>query len=102
MSKTATRGKPVPSGAQVAPPSVELYTPISVPANKLLELLGSIANAFTGTSGIPVPPDPEALVHVGGAPFKFVVFQTCIVVPKPESVMYAVFELFGSTTARAM
>ena len=32
MSKTATRGRPVPKGVQLAPPSVEVKTPISVPA----------------------------------------------------------------------
>jgi len=76
MSNTATRGNPVPNGFHVAPPSVELKTPISVPANKLFELFGSTTNAFTGTSGIAVPPDPEAAVQVGGDVLKFVVFQT--------------------------
>ena len=52
----------------------------------MLEFVGSITNAFTGTSGMAVPPEPDAFVQVGGEAFRFVVFQTCVVVPKPASV----------------
>src|SRR5438067_4049791 len=77
-SNTATRGKPVPYAAHVAPPSVEAKTPISVPAYRYEELKGSTAKAFTGTSGRPL----EALLHVGRAvvlrsTLRFVVFQIC-------------------------
>ena len=75
ISNTATTGKPVPSGAQFVPPSVEEKTPMSVPANKLLELTGSTANEFTGTLGMTLEPVPGRAVHTGVV-FKFVTIHT--------------------------
>src|SRR5437763_16433285 len=83
MSKTAREGNPALNGVQVAPPSVDLYTPMSVPANRFCELSGSTTNAFTGTSGIAFTPLPPAGAHVGGAPFRLVVFQPCSPVGSP-------------------
>src|ERR1700736_109310 len=71
-ANTATTGNPAPKGDQVAPPSVEAYTPISVPANNALLLAGSTAKAFTGTSGRPV------LIPVTtGAVLRLDTFHTC-------------------------
>ena len=71
---------------------------MSEPAKTLCESKGSIANAFTGTSGIP---EPDA-THVGLPERRFVVFQTCCPAarPKPFSVTYATFALFGSIATR--
>src|SRR5688572_16540093 len=82
-SKTATRGSPVPIGVQVAPPSSELYTPMSVPAIRRFEFAGSITNALTGTCGTAVSPEPLAGVQLGDV--RLVVFQM-LVTPKAESV----------------
>src|SRR5438552_1596826 len=72
MSKTAVAGRPVPYGAQLAPPLVDAYTPMSVPAKRFDELFGSTTKAFTGMLGMPLP----AAVQVGVAALRFVVFQT--------------------------
>ena len=77
-SKTATRGSPAPNGNQLAPPSVELYTPMSVPANRLFELAGSMANALMGMLGIPFPAGDQ-LGADGAEPAaapRLVIFQT--------------------------
>src|SRR5260370_32706820 len=77
-SKTAERGRPVPNGVQLAPPSVELYTPMSVPAKMLLEFAGSITSALIGMLGMPLP----AAVHTAAtgdalqAAPRIVIFQT--------------------------
>src|SRR6266550_4781439 len=105
MSKTATRGSPVPNGVQLAPPSVELYTPMSVPAKRLFEFAGSTAKALIGMLGMPFPAAVQ-MGDGGGAPGaaaapRFVIFQTpCPVGAKNEKAMYATSLLFGSITAR--
>ncbi len=71
----------MPKGAHEAPPSVEAYTPISVPTYILLEFNGSITIASTGICGRPV----ATAVQVGVGAFKFVVFQT-EATPKDERV----------------
>src|SRR5688500_7871452 len=71
---------------------------MSVPAKSRLESAGSITKALTGTCGKTFVPEPLAGVQFGDV--RLVVFQT-FVTPKPESVMYAVSGLFGSTAARA-
>src|SRR3954454_22828972 len=83
MSNTATDGSPLFNGVQLAPWSVDLNTPISVPAKRFCEFSRSTTNAFTGTSGIAFVPLPPAGTHVGGAPFRLVVFQTCWPVASP-------------------
>src|SRR6266542_6438350 len=94
MSNTATRGSPAPNGAQVVPPSVERYTPISVPAYSTLELLGSTTNALTGTSGMPL----LDATQVGDALLRLVVFQIWLPrCPYSARVTYAVLRtVFGS------
>ena len=102
ISKTATRGSPVPKGVQLAPLSVETYTPMSVPAYKLVEAAGSTRKALTGTCGSTLAPVPGRGVQVGPAMlFRSLVRQT-LTTPNADSVTYAVLTLLGSITARAM
>src|SRR5215510_3502105 len=104
MSNTATRGSPVPYGDQVAPASVELKTPMSVPANKLFEFPGSIANALTGIFGIPFAAAVQlAAAGFATAPVRFEIFHTERPAPsaaKYEKATYATSLLFGSNMTR--
>src|ERR1043166_7461885 len=98
IPKTATRGRPLLNGIQLAPPSEDLKTPMSVPAYKVSVCNGSIANAFTGVSGIPLP---EA-AQVGVPLSRFVVFQMCcpLVRPKPLRQTYPLLASVGSIAVR--
>jgi hypothetical protein len=73
MSNTGTRGSPLLNGVQLAPPSVEAKTPMSVPATRFCVLAPSMAKDSTGTSGMPLP----AATQVGAPEVRLVVFHTC-------------------------
>ena len=85
ISKTATRGSPVPKGVQLAPLSVETYTPMSVPAYKLVEAAGSTRKALTGTCGSTLAPVPGRGVQVGLGLLKSLVRHT-LTTPNADSV----------------
>src|SRR5690242_1566007 len=50
-SETTTLGSPAPKGSHESPPSAEVNTPMSVPANRVTGVPGRTARALTGMSG---------------------------------------------------
>src|SRR5580765_2341907 len=101
-ASTITLAKPVFSRAQLAPPSIETNTPMSVPTYRRWLSSGSTTIVWTGTSGMPVTPAPSMFVQVAPASEDLNTWPVPVGLLNVDTVAYTTASVTGSGVIQEM